>query len=316
MDDAMRKFNIRDISNTLSSGKFRQKPQSFYAAAKRFPGGIVSRLHIHDFPQLWYCIEGNYLHRTPSGIHSCSQGSLILIPPGSPDGFQVPGGEGVLLAEIDLSPTLFLKVPPERYLQTLSHLFLPNYPDGLGYSFHNQALLDKESRQAILEMVQTLSARSVSPVKVPADDVLSPMEDFFSLPQFRLPDSCAEEALSLLETKVIPILRAISFIGENYDRKITVEELTRVSALCQTNFFRYFKILTGTSFSTYLQQLRVSYVTFLIGNTDYSFSYISQLCGFNDPAHMTNVFTRCTGRPPRVGRPKLQVYYKHQKPDK
>lgn len=308
MDDAMRKFNIRDISNSISSSKFRRRPQPFCAATKHFPGGVVSRLHIHDFPQLWYCIEGNYLHRTATGCYHCSSGSLILVPPGCPDGFQIQEG-GALLAEVDLAPALFLRILPERYLQTLSNLFLPNYPDCLRHSFQNQVYLDEDARKTFLEMIHTLSAYATSPVEVPADDVLSLLEAFFSTPKFRLPGSCAEEALSLLESKVLPILQAISFIGENYPRKIMVDELTRVSALCHTNFFRYFKILTGTSFSTYLLHLRVSCVTFLIGNTDYSFSYISQLCGFSDPAHMTNAFTRCTGRSPKVGRPKLQAYY-------
>lgn len=313
MDDAMRKFNIRDISNTISSGKFRQNPHLFSVVTKRYPAGFVSRLHIHDFPQLWYCMEGNYLHQTATGTHSCCPGTLILVPPGCPDSFRIPERETALLTEISLSPALFVNLSPERYLNTLSSLFLPNYPDCLEHSFRDHVLLEESSHQTALEVLRRLSVLSCTPEKVPADTVLSQLETLFSLPEFMLPQALAAEAVSLLESRVFSILKALVFIGENYSRKLTVEELTRVSALCQTNFFRYFRTLTGTSFSTYLLHLRVSHVTFLIGNTDYSFSYISQLCGFSDPAHMTNAFTRCTGRPPRVGRPKLQAYYTDKK---
>lgn len=80
MYDAARKFNIRDVSNTLSGGKFRFAPRGFRAEVKVFPGGYRSKLHIHDFPQLWYCLEGQYRHQTAEGLHTCRERSSAITP--------------------------------------------------------------------------------------------------------------------------------------------------------------------------------------------------------------------------------------------
>lgn len=313
MYDAARKFNIRDVSNSLSGGKFRFAPHGFRAAVKVFPAGFRSRLHIHDFPQLWYCLEGQYQHQTAEGLHTCREGTLTLIPPGCPDGFRIPDPGSARLACISLSPALFPDIPAAAYSNALTRLFLPNYADALPLPFPCHTPLDTAAQQAFEAALTGLCALSGSPETVTPVQILDPLEAFFSRDAFRLPDNCRQEALELLESRVLPILKALNYINAHFAQRLTVEDMTRVTALCQTNFFRHFKILTGISFSDYVQQRRVAEVTFLIGNTDHSFTYISGLCGFSDPAHMTKVFTRYTGRPPRVGRPKLQAYYTDQK---
>ena len=250
-------------------------------------------------------------HQTAEGLHTCREGTLTLIPPGCPDGFRIPDPGSARLACISLSPALFPDVPAAAYSNTLTRLFLSNYADALPFSCHTP--LDTAAQQAFEAALTGLCALSGSPETVTPVQILDPLEAFFSRDAFRLPDNCRQEALELLESRVLPILKALNYINAHFAQKLTVEDLTRVTALCQTNFFRHFKILTGISFSDYVQQRRVAEVTFLIGNTDYSFTYISRLCGFSDPAHMTKVFTRYTGRPPRVGRPKLQAYYTDQK---
>ena len=39
-------------------------------------------MHNHDFPQLWYCLNGRYQHRVGDCIYECGKGSVVIIPPG------------------------------------------------------------------------------------------------------------------------------------------------------------------------------------------------------------------------------------------
>lgn len=312
MYNAMQRFKIRDFSNSLAAQKFRNKPHPFFAVEKRYPAGYVSGLHLHDFPQLWYCKDGSYLHQTASGIHICKKGSLILIPPGNPDRFQMSANRSATLISVDLAHSFFQGICFEAFPHTFSNLLLSNYATQLGHTFPDHFTLDPEAQCIVEEALSRLSVYS-GEAEVDIQAVIQALETVFSLPALALPEHLMKKAQLFARTRALPILNALIYINKNYSKKITVDELTKVSTLCHTDFFKYFKLYTGTSFSTYLQQLRVCHVTYLLGNTTYSFSHISDLCGYSDAAHMTNSFTRYTGRPPRIGRPKLQAYYSEKK---
>ena len=99
------------------------------------------------------------------------------------------------------------------------------------------------------------------------------------------------------------MLRALAYINNHYSEKIHLEELTKLTAMCQTNFMNHFKHFTGMSFSKYMQLLRNSHARRLISFSDYSLSHIADLCGYNDTAYMINCFKKLRGRTPKAEKP-------------
>ncbi len=67
-----------------------------------------------------------------------------------------------------------------------------------------------------------------------------------------------------------------------------------LSGLCQTDYFRYIKRIVGTTFSTYLQRLRVRHAIVLATFSPYSLSYIADICGFGDLSYMENRIKKYT----------------------
>ena len=250
--------------------------------------------HFHDFPQIWYCRSGHYVHRTFSGDHSCTTGSLVIVPPGRPDSIMIPEGEKVYLICLELTPSFFDGCSFEILPRTLSQLFLPLFSEP--YSSRDCFELSACScgrAEAWLQNLRNLSDMDITEVRA---DVCSLLELLFSLPEL----GSAEEAdSSVITSRVIPMLQALAFINANYHRKIYLGELTRITAMCQTNFMTCFKHFTGISFSVYLQLLRYSHARRLIGSTDYPLSYIADICGYTDVAYMINSFKKICGRTPR-----------------
>ena len=58
-----------------------------YAVRKEFAPGFQSPSNMHDFPQIWYCYRGNYFHRVGDCVYECGEGSVIVLPIGTPQKF-------------------------------------------------------------------------------------------------------------------------------------------------------------------------------------------------------------------------------------
>lgn len=90
--------------------------------------------------------------------------------------------------------------------------------------------------------------------------------------------------------------RVFMHISENYDRVITLLEIAEIANMNPSSFCRYFKQLTGKSFSTYLNEIRINYGCKLLVNEDYSITEIAYRCGFNSPSYFNKQFKKIIGK--------------------
>lgn len=88
------------------------------------------------------------------------------------------------------------------------------------------------------------------------------------------------------------INRIFSFISENFDRPIRLEEMARLSNLSKYAFCRFFKKITHKSFVTYLSEFRIGMACRLLRKTDYSVSQIGFLSGFNNLSNFNRHFKK------------------------
>lgn len=94
----------------------------------------------------------------------------------------------------------------------------------------------------------------------------------------------------------------LSFINDNLQQKITLEDLASLVQLSQYHFCSAFKQSLGISPHKYVIQQRVERAKNLLKQSKLSISDISIMCGFTHQSHLHRHFKRLTGITPKVFR--------------
>lgn len=94
------------------------------------------------------------------------------------------------------------------------------------------------------------------------------------------------------------VSRAREYIEKNYHRDISLDDVSGYVNISPYYLSHIFKEVTGTSFSTYLIQIRIREAQKLLMTTDMSVSRISYLVGYRDPNYFSRIFKRVVGKSP------------------
>ncbi len=251
-------------------------------------------LHFHDFPQIWYCAKGEYTHTVGDETFFCSAGSLIIVPSGVPHRFEIADEGSCILYQTNLLFNLFRNFSELSELQCAVFTFLPAFSRELRFEVKKEYILKDEEKAAadavfnkLYEFDSSKSPRTQSSYK-------NLFFSLFTFSAFSLSDKARLRAEKFIREKFIPLLRTVYHMNINFGNKILREELVELSGLCQTDYFRYIKRIVGTTFSTYLQRLRVRHAIVLATFSPYSLSYIADICGFGDLSYMENRIKKYT----------------------
>lgn len=104
-----------------------------------------------------------------------------------------------------------------------------------------------------------------------------------------IPDS------SLTEESIRPV---ILYLIRNFNRKITIDELTRLFYMNKTTLNERFKKATGVSVMTYLITLRMQIACSFLKNTALPVNDILHRVGYVDDAHFLRAFKKYSGLSP------------------
>ena len=295
--------------------KFQGFKYPVYAYSRTYKAGFNSGDHCHDFPQLWYCRSGRHFHRVGDEVFECSKGTMVLVPPGVYHTFWVEGCDVTDIIALHLSYEITLNASPETYLNTFANTFLYPFRDELGHNIPLFRTVGNKSQPVVEDCMSWLSMLVFAvDGMVQTEEIYQKLEILFSTSEFLLPERCGKKALDLIHNRIIPIFRTISFMNIHYPEKITEDTILAQCAISRAGLYRYFKRIIGHTYSQYLQQLRVRRAYFYVKYTTYSFSYISDICGFFDIHHMSRLFTKYIGESPRARRNYLQGLYSKSPP--
>lgn len=95
-----------------------------------------------------------------------------------------------------------------------------------------------------------------------------------------------------------PIKKAMHYIGIHFAEPLTVEKVAGVVRLNPSYFSHLFGKITGTSFCTYLLDVRMKKALELIKNPGTSIKEIAYSTGFKDPKYFSKLFKEHTGESP------------------
>ncbi len=93
--------------------------------------------------------------------------------------------------------------------------------------------------------------------------------------------------------------RVHNHLMEHFKDPLTVDEGAELVNMTVTSFCRFFKNQTGSTFTIYLNRIRIDFARKLLVNTETSIKEIGYECGFNSTSYFNQTFKRITGISPK-----------------
>ena len=123
-----------------------------------------------------------------------------------------------------------------------------------------------------------------------------------------LEDLMVQQRIEALPTKEhdARIQKALTYISDRLDQKISLSELAAFVGLSYAQFFRLFKENAGAAPTNHILALRLQRAKQLLVETDLPIREIAAACGFENEFYFSNVFKKQTALPPSVFRRQLR----------
>lgn len=101
-----------------------------------------------------------------------------------------------------------------------------------------------------------------------------------------------------LQSERIEIEKTIQYMHQNFEHKLTIGDLSKMSNMSESTFVRLFKSETGYSPMDYLISIRIEKAKKLLRESITSITEVSFLCGFGSTSHFSSCFTKHMGISP------------------
>jgi len=95
------------------------------------------------------------------------------------------------------------------------------------------------------------------------------------------------------------INEVVKYINTNYEKNITIEELSKISKLSKSHFTKVFTQNIKMSPMEYLKHIRLQNAKKMVLSNKLSITTISSQCGFNSSAYFSKLFKEAFGETPK-----------------
>lgn len=260
---------------------------------------VVHQAFWHFHPE----VELVYIHKGKGKVHignhlsyfNCSQ--LILLGSNLPhhgfsDRLTEKGSETIVQFKPEFFGSAFLDLPEMKSINSL----LDRAKKGV--------MFNPETRKLVGPKVQKLYEleglkRIVLLLEILSDLALS--KDYTLLNA----DGYAFEITPQDSNKIDLIFK---HINNNFERKISLDEIASEASMTVPAFCRYFKKATGKTFTKLVNEYRVVHATKLLSESNSSITDICYECGFNNFSHFNKQFKDLTGKSASQYRSEVKLF--------
>ncbi len=237
-------------------------------------------MHYHDFHELVFVHGGTARHVFEGGSHSLFKGSVFLVLPGVPHGYED-------CRNLELTNVLFF---PKQLLFPL--------PEGTETLFGCADPL--ELGAGGLETVRPLLSEMAQERREKKEDFEFALNACFMRLLLKLSRLAVSPPREEHETRS-EIGRIVEFLNGNYGNpSLRVADLAAEVNLTLKTLERQFKKQTGHAPAAYLAALRLERAAEMLRKkTDRSITEVALSCGFADATYFSRVFRKCYARSPR-----------------
>lgn len=255
----------------------KQGGASFYQTEISVPA-FEFKWHYHPEYELTYILKGNGYRVVGNSQEQFSTGDLVLLGSKLPHTWWGKNEDGspsqaivIQFSSTFIEPFLLLnegKAIKELLEQSAKGLRFE--PDALFVQKLRSLAQTKEleSVLALLSLLQDLTAKQASIL-------------------------CADTYLNVISKKFeTRINKVCTYIQNHYWEPISLKQVSDLVFMSESNFCKFFKKATNTTFSDYLNDLRINEACHLLLSSEYNVSKIAHDCGFESLSYFNRVFLK------------------------
>ncbi len=250
--------------------------------------------HYHPEIELVYVQTGSALRHVGNHISYYKNGDLILLGPNLPHyGFteRLSGrrSEIVIQMKPDFLGRQFFGIPEMKAIEELfakassGIVFSGDIKHQVGEKL--LGLSDATHFEKLLGLLKTL-------------------EELAKSDEYELLNSSGP-ALVFKKQDNDKIERVYEYVRENFKQPISLEEISEVAAMEVPSFCRYFKRVSGKTFTAFVNEFRVNRACKLLSESAMTISEVCFESGFNNTSHFNRLFKSITGKTPLAYRDEL-----------
>jgi len=243
--------------------------------------------HYHPEIELVYVKSGSAKRHIGNHISEYKNGDLILLGPNLPHyGFteRLMGHRSEIVVQMksDFLGQEFFSIPEMKEIQILLR------KAAAGIIFHDK------TKQEVGGLLESLSESD------PFTKLMGIITVFRKLAlsgDFELLNT-NNPTLVLRKQDNDKIDRIYNYVKDHFKDDIRLEDISKLVTMEIPSFCRYFKRVTGKTFTEFVNEFRVTHACKLISETDMSIAAICFESGFNNSSHFNRLFKNTTGKTP------------------
>ena len=101
------------------------------------------------------------------------------------------------------------------------------------------------------------------------------------------------------------VAKAKAYIDENYNKDISLDDVSRMVDISPYYFSKLFKQEQGENFIEYLTRIRMANARRILKNQNYNIKEVCAMCGYSDPNYFSRIFKKFEGVTPSEYRERL-----------
>ena len=241
--------------------------------------------HFHPELELVYVNKGQGKRHIGNHLSYFNNSQLLLIGPNLPhngftDRLTTNGFETLIQFKEDFLGKDFFELPEMKKIKELFERskkgILFGYETKIKVGYKIEKLVEKKGFKKLLVFLEILN-------------ILSKTSDYTILNV----DGYAVET-ELQDSSKLDII--YKYINNNFKDHISLDQIANVANMTVPAFCRYFKKVTGKTFTKLVNEYRVVHATKLLSESTMSITDISFECGFNNFSHFNKLFKEITGK--------------------
>lgn len=244
-------------------------------------------LHQQETWELSYIITGSGARIIGDIVENFSKGEVILIPPNIPHCWSFDESVHDSEGKIENITIVF----ENDFLESCKNLF-PEFFNSISELQSNENAVS--FKDELLDKLQILMTDMIH------QNSIERISSFFKV--LELISYCKKMQIvgrPVIENKKEKKLQEIHlFILSNFQRNITLEEISKSVGMQKSSFCVFFKKMTGKSFFTYLAIFRIESSCQMLLKTNLSITEVCFASGFNDIPYYNRVFKKVKNMPP------------------
>ncbi len=259
--------------------------------------------HQQDFYEINIITRGNGTHTIENNKFNVKVGDVFIIPPNVVHSYE--GGKGFDVYHILISDNFIRKFISD--LQQLPNFYIlftaePIMRASIQKPFYLS--LNKEQFEEINKLLNELLL-----YKDVADSISNIARN--NLCMLLICKLCKRYSENLSSNKSSSLnsnhsfMNSITYIHENFNKNISIDNLCKIAHLSKSTYFRKFKHILKMSPTAYINKCKIEAVKNMLINTPISISEIASETGFYDISHLTKQFEAETGISPAKYRKKM-----------